>query len=372
MAENFVNKKTQVSIIAVATLSFLGILVETSLNVTFPLLTHEFSVSLSTIQWVTSGYLLMVTIVMSATGFLNNRFNAKNLFRVALLFNLIGTILCVLSQQFIVLFLGRLLQAISTGIATPLMYHIILSVVPVGKRGTYMGLAAMIISLAPALGPTYGGTLSAFSSWRAIFIITIPVILLAAWIGERNISLVPNKTDQKFDWWGIILLAITFGSLSLSFANAGNYGFTSYRFIEMLIVFCLTTLVFGFKMQHSSKKILDFKLLLQPVVGLRWINFFVLQFINIGISFVIPLFLENRLHVNSFITGLVLLPGALAGALISPYAGRLFDHSGAFRPLLFSSITLISGTGLFFATSSKISVWGVTLLYILSQIARTN
>lgn len=254
MTENFVNKKTQASIIAVAILSFLGILVETSLNVIFPLLTHEFSVSLSTIQWVTSGYLLMVTIIMSATGFLNNRFNAKNLFRTALFFNLIGTILCALSQQFIVLFIGRLLQAISTGIATPLMYHIILSLVPVGKRGTYMGLAAMIISLAPALGPTYGGTLSAFSSWRAIFIITIPVILLAAWIGEQNISLVPSRTDQKFDWWGIILLSITFGSLSLSFANAGNYGFTSYRFIEMLIVFCLATLVLGFKLHHSPKK----------------------------------------------------------------------------------------------------------------------
>lgn len=369
MDQAIIDRKIKLSIGAVAILAFLGILVETSLNVTFPLLTREFNVSLGTMQWVTSGYLLMVTIMMGTTGFLNRKFNARTLFIVALIFNLVGTTSCSIAQIFPILLLGRILQAISTGLATPLMYHIILSLVPVNKRGIYIGIAAMIISFAPALGPTYGGTLSAFGSWRFIFIITIPILLLVAWLGWKNISLAPeNDNSQKFDWCGIILLTITFGSLSLAFANAGNYGFASYKFVSLIVLFfvALTSLIIY--LHFSSRKIINFKLLANPIIRLRWLNFFVLQFINIGISFVIPMFAEACLHASAFTAGLMLLPGALVGAFISPVAGKLFDKYGALKSLFVSSIVLVCGTTLFFITTPIVSIIGVTLNYILLRI----
>ncbi|GEN48210.1 MFS transporter [Ligilactobacillus pobuzihii] len=352
------------SITAAAMLSFLGILVETSLNVAFPTLTKEFNVTLGTMQWVTSGYLLMVTIIMSTTGFLTKKFNTRSLFTVAIIFNLLGTLMCATAQVFPVLLVGRLLQAVATGISTPVMYHLVMSLVPQSKLGTYMGIAAMIISLAPALGPTYGGTMDAFWSWRGIFIVVLPLLLLTAWIGEKNIRLTARGTKEKFDWVGVILLSLAFFALSTAFANAGNYGFGGGHFGWMLGAFVIGVVLLALHFHFSKRQILNFKLLLKPLISLRWLNFFILQFINIGISFVIPIFAENYFGSSAFVAGLILLPGALVGAAVSPFAGRLYDKHGAFLPLMISSVALIVGTSLYFTMTPVLGVVSTTLIYI--------
>lgn len=368
MESQVVSKQTKYAISAVALLSFLGILIETSLNVALPSLTREFSVSLGTMQWVTSGYLLMVTIIMSTTGFLTKKFSVRTLFTVAIIFNLIGTIFCLLASVFPVLLLGRLLQAISTGISTPLMYHLVLSLIPQSKRGVYIGFAAMIISLAPALGPTYGGTLTAFWSWRGIFIIALFLLIITALLGETYIRLPAKNTTQKFDWLGVILLTIMFVSLSLAFADAANAGFQSLKFVSLLLAFIVFASLLLLHLKRSENKILNFSILHQPVIRLRLINFFVLQFINIGISIVIPIFTEENLHLSAFSAGLILLPGSLLGAAVSPYAGKLFDRHGSYVPLISSSILLLIGTSLFFVTTSVATAFSITTIYILLRV----
>lgn len=364
MVEQGVSRQTKLSITAAAMLSFLGILVETSLNVAFPTLTKEFNVTLGTMQWVTSGYLLMVTIIMSTTGFLTKKFNTRSLFTVAIIFNLLGTLMCATAQIFPVLLVGRLLQAVATGISTPVMYHLVMSLVPQSKLGTYMGIAAMIISLAPALGPTYGGTMDAFWSWRGIFIVVLPLLLLTAWIGEKNIRLTARGTNEKFDWVGVVLLSLTFFALSTAFANAGNYGFSGGHFGWMLGAFALGVVLLALHFHFSKRQILNFKLLLKPLISLRWLNFFILQFINIGISFVIPIFAENYFGSSAFVAGLILLPGALVGAAVSPFAGRLYDKHGAFLPLMIASVALVVGTSLYFTLTPVLGVMSTTLIYI--------
>lgn len=202
MGNASVSKQTKLAIASVALLSFLGILVETSLNVTFPTLTQEFNVSLATMQWTTSGYLLMVTIIMSTTGHLIKKYKAQSLFRIAVLFFVTGTALCAVSISFPILMIGRLLQAVSTGLETPLMFHIILSLVPQRQLGLYMGVGSMVTSFAPALGPTYGGLLTSFLSWRAIFVLIFPIMFLIIWLGGKNIHIKPIGTNQRFDWMG--------------------------------------------------------------------------------------------------------------------------------------------------------------------------
>ena len=364
MVEQGVSRQTKLSITAAAMLSFLGILVETSLNVAFPTLTKEFNVTLGTMQWVTSGYLLMVTIIMSTTGFLTKKFNTRSLFTVAIIFNLLGTLMCATAQIFPVLLAGRLLQAVATGISTPVMYHLVMSLVPQSKLGTYMGIAAMIISLAPALGPTYGGTMDAFWSWRGIFIVVLPLLLLTAWIGEKNIRLTARGTNEKFDWVGVVLLSLTFFALSTAFANDGNYGFSGGHFGLMLGAFALGVALLALHFHFSKRQILNFKLLLKPLISLRWLNFFILQFINIGISFVIPIFAENYFGSSAFVAGLILLPGALVGAAVSPFAGRLYDKHGAFLPLMIASVALVVGTSLYFTLTPVLGVMSTTLIYI--------
>ncbi|MDF7682833.1 MFS transporter [Lactobacillus sp. ESL0679] len=367
MVNKDIDKQTKLAIIAAAMLSFLGILVETSLNVTFPTLAKELHVSLGTVQWVTSGYLLTVAVIMSTTGYLNQRFNAHNLFTAAITFNLVGTIICASAQNFVALISGRLLQAVSTGISTPLLFNLVLTLVPQSKRGSYMGFSEMVISFAPALGPTYGGTLTSFWSWRGIFIVALAILIITAIMGEKYIHLAPQGTLQKFDWLGVLLLTMMLGSLSTAFTNAGKFGFTSFSFIGLLLVSVVIALVLAWHLHRSSRKILNFRLLKQPLVALRWVNYFILAFINIGISFVIPIFVEDCLHQSSFIAGLLLLPGALVGAFVSPLAGKIFDHGQAFSSMLWSSLIMLTGSLLFFGTTGFITTLTIGIIYILMR-----
>jgi Arabinose efflux permease len=141
-----VSAQVKLSILAVGLLSFVGILVETSMNVTFPTLKEELNVSLGTIQWLTTGYLLLTTIVMSTTAFILKKFRPIKIFSFAALSCFIGTLICMFSPNFTVLFLGRLIQAIATGLATPLMFNLIFEEVPPAKIGVYTGFASIIIS----------------------------------------------------------------------------------------------------------------------------------------------------------------------------------------------------------------------------------
>lgn len=368
MVNGLVTKQTKLAIVAVGILSFLGILVETSLNVAFPTLTGEFNVTLGTMQWATSGYLLMVTIIMSTTGYLIKKYKAQHLFRIAVLFCIIGAILCATAVSFPMLMAGRLLQAVSTGLSTPLMFHIILSLIPQSQLGLYMGIGSMVTSFAPALGPTYGGFFTSFLSWRAIFILTIPIVLVSVWLGGKHIHLESVGTKQRFDWIGIILLSGVFVSLNIAFANAGNNGFYSTSFFGFLFVFIIGLIALFTHFHFSERKILNFALLLRPIIGLRWMNFFILQFINIGISFVLPILAQDYLNTAPFTAGLILFPGSLLGAAIAPYAGRLLDKRGAFLPLIIANTSMFLGCWLFYFGMPVLSVGSMILIYIFLRV----
>ncbi len=303
-----VTLKTKLAILSVGLLSFVGILVETSMNVTFPTLIKTMRVSLDTVQWLTTGYLLLTTIVMSTTAYVLKRFNPKPLFLFAALVCLLGGILCWLAPNFPVLLTGRLLQAVATGISIPLMFQLIFTYVPRNQLGTYTGLASVIVSLAPALGPTYGGILTSVWSWRAIFVGIVPLLALLAILGAFNISgKALGVGDKKFDYLGAILLAITFTSLLFTFNNAGTHGWLSPNFG----LWCLWSIVMIGAMVtyaiNGRRQLIDYSILKLPILRLRLFNYFGLQFINIGLSFVLPLFAQTVLGASAMTAGLMML-----------------------------------------------------------------
>ncbi|MCH4171461.1 MAG: MFS transporter [Lactobacillus sp.] len=367
MADKPITLQTKLAILATGLLSFTGILVETSLNVTFPTMAKQFNTALGTVQWLTSGYLLMVTIVMSTTAFLIKAFNTRALFRTAIIATLLGTSLASVAPSFGLLMAGRLLQAIATGLSTPLMFHVILSLIPENRLGVYMGFASMITSFAPALGPTYGGVLNYYFSWRMIFIVILPVIILVFFLGDRNIRLVAAHTNGKFDLVGTTLLALVLFGFIEVFAQGGRHGFISWPLGVTLLISLGFLVVFLYHVKHGKNQILNFKILTNPIVLLRAINFFLLQFMNIGISFVIPVFVQNYLGTNSMMSGLILLPGSLIGALVSPVAGHIYDEHGAAITLFIANGSMFIGACLFASFTHDLSLVGITLIYIFMR-----
>lgn len=364
-----VTLKTKLAILSVGLLSFVGILVETSMNVTFPTLIKTMGVSLDTVQWLTTGYLLLTTIVMSTTAYVLKRFNPKPLFLFAALVCLLGGILCWIAPSFPVLLTGRLLQAIATGISIPLMFQLIFTNVPRSKLGTYTGMASVIVSLAPALGPTYGGVLTSIWSWRAIFVGIVPILALLAVLGAINISgQALGVGDKKFDFLGAFLLAVTFTSLLFTFNNAGTHGWLSLNFggwCLWSIVMIAIMVTYALK---GRRKLIDYSILKLPVLRLRLFDYFGLQFINIGLSFVLPLFAQTVLGASAMMAGLMMLPGAIVGAITGPIAGKIYDKQGPTMLLTFSAIMASVALILFWLTTDHFTVVLIASIYALLRI----
>ncbi|MCF6514642.1 MFS transporter [Lactobacillus sp. S2-2] len=342
-----VSLQTKLSLLATALLSFCGVLVETSMNVTFPELSQLFNVSLGSIQWITTGYLLTVTIIMGTTAFAFKKFPIKNIFILAISAFLIGDILAIIAPSFVVLLIARIIQAVATGLAMPMMYQVVFTQIPESKIGLYAGITAMVISLAPALGPTYGGILSSLLSWQYIYILVLPLIVISFFIGIKVIDIQPRGNAKRFDYPSLILLALALITLVWStsqFGISGSSNLVKYGSIIIGLIF-----LFGFiKLNnHGESEVLNVKILKKPEVALNAINYFILMFINIGISFVIPIYAESVLGLSPMIAGLVLLPGSLIGGVMAPVAGMIYDRYGAFVPITTGLVIVIIGTSLF-------------------------
>ena len=149
--------KVFAAIVATGLMSFCGVIVETSMNIAFPTLMREFGVSTNVISWMTSIYLLAISIIVPISAILKSSYKTKNLFLTANVLFLLGLIVDAIAPSFVFLLLGRVIQGIATGIALPLMFNIILEQVSKSKIGTMMGVGNLITGAAPALGPTFGG-----------------------------------------------------------------------------------------------------------------------------------------------------------------------------------------------------------------------
>ena len=168
------------AIVAVGSLAFIGILTETVMTVLFPQLMREFNVDTATVQWITTIYLLVVATTMPVSSYLNRRFKHRTLFLAAVSLAVLGSLIMIVGHAFPVILIARVIQGMGSGVATPLMINIILEQSPKSKVGRLMGVGSLVITVAPAIGPTVGGAVSSILPWRAIFVIVIPIILLVS------------------------------------------------------------------------------------------------------------------------------------------------------------------------------------------------
>lgn len=359
--------RTYLAIGSLALLTFIGILNETSMNVTYPELSTQFGVSLDVIQWITTGYLLMVTITMGTTAYLLRQYHARWLHLLAVSFFIVGDLMCALTSSFAILLTGRLIQAVATGLATPIMFHLIFTEIPRAKIGVMTGLAGMVISFAPALGPTYGGVVSETMSWRMIFWILLPVVAISLIGGQLFIRNQPLGNDKAFSYGSLITLAIALISTISAVATVGKQGFAA-RFWLLIIIAIIFFISFIYINNHGKSSLFDLSVFKVVPLRLSTVTYFNLQFINIGISLVIPIYLQYVLHSSAIVAGLVLLPGSLAGAFISPLAGGLADRYGFAVPVTLGGVLLVIGTVSFSAFQAHLTPLLVTLFFIVLRV----
>lgn len=258
-SEKRIDGKLVLSILAAGIMSFSGVVVETAMNVTFPTLMEEFGIGTSTVQWITTGYLLVLAVIIPASSYLKKRFTTKALFVTAVCLFIIGTVMAAAAPAFSVLLAGRLIQGVGTGIALPMMFNIVLEQVPEDRLGLMMGIASLITAMAPAVGPSLGGVIVSWFGWRMIFVVLLPLLVLSFIFGVTSIRQVTETKKISFQVVDYLLIAVGFACFIFATSMASEAGWTSIRVILLFLVSILAIVIFYRRSIHSDLPLIDVK-----------------------------------------------------------------------------------------------------------------
>lgn len=357
------------SIVSCALMAFVSILTETSLNVTFPTLMKQFHIGLGLVQWTTTGYLLTIAVIMVASSYLNERFSAKQLFLTAAISFIGGSVVAGLAPDFWVLLAGRLISSVGAGLSIPLMFNLVVELMPQEKWGFYMGLTGLVVILAPSLGPTFGGTVVYYFGWPLIFHIVALIAVVVLIIGALSIEQYHEKKHPSFDWASYFVIAAAMIIFNLGFNRISNGFGDPYFWISMAVVAALVFLFIKLS-KKSKKKLINLDIFKNKPFVFAMISYLLLQFINIGTSFVLPNYVQIVNHESSLIGGLVLLPGCILSGFLNPWFGHIYDQKGPKLPFLTGTIFCFTASILFTIFGLKISTVMVGVFYGIMIIGR--
>lgn len=363
--ERKIDRKLIMAILATGLMSFTGVVVETSMNVTFPTLMNQFAVGTSKVQWITTGYLLVLSLIIPLSSFLKKNYKTKTLFLVAITFFMVGIILDAIAPVFGVLLIGRLIQGVGTGIALPLMFNIVLEQVPFEKLGFMMGIASLITAIAPAIGPSFGGMIVNLYGWRMIFVSLFPLLIIAFILGLFSIRQVSAIEKVAFDWTVYGCLVIGFASLIFATSLSGVYGWFSMQVLLLAFIAFVAIVIFARHSMKSKKPIIHMNIFRNEPFVLSVLVVLLIQFICLGLGFLIPNYAQLVSGDNTFISGCLLLPGCIVGAMLIPFSGSILDRFGAKRPILAGNICILIATFLFCFFSQSMTRILFVVFYLL-------
>lgn len=344
-------------------MSFCGVIVETSMNIAFPTLMKEFAVSTNTVSWITSIYLLAISIIVPISAILKSSYKTKNLFLTANLLFLLGLIIDAMAPLFLFLLLGRVVQGIATGIALPLMFNIILEQVPKSKIGTMMGVGNLITGAAPALGPTFGGIVINNLGWRWIFYLLLPFIVISLILGIWGIEQKSELVKQKIDLASFLLIAIFFSGAIYGFSNLSSGNMLKIGIPLIFVIIAAILLVK--RTQKISHPLLKLDLLKNKYFAATVLGFFLIQMLSLGNAFLIPNYIQLSNNSSALTAGLIVLPAGAIGAIMGPIGGHLLDKHGARNVTLAGVYLMIAELGIFAISARNMSNLFIMLVYIL-------
>lgn len=351
--------------------AFVVILNETILSVALPSIMADLHLEATTAQWLTTAFMLTMAVVIPITGFLIQRLSTRTLFTAAMVLFLAGTTICAVSTTFPPLLLGRVVQASGTAIMMPLLMTTIMNLVPPHLRGRVMGNISIVISVAPALGPTISGLVLSVLPWRFLFVLVLPIAVVALLLGLRWIQNVGETTDARVDVLSVLLSGIGFGTLVYGLSTLGGEGAQasgpalSLAFIGVGLVGLAVFVLRQLRLQRDDRALLDLRTFSSPTFAASAVLMILMMGSLFGMVVLLPIYLTEVLHLPTLSIGLMLLPGGLLMGLAAPFVGRLYDRVGP-RPLVIPGLVLVAaGLGLLATISTTTAPWTVLLAHVI-------
>jgi EmrB/QacA subfamily drug resistance transporter len=332
-----------IPLIAIIMGTFMVILDNTVVNVALPTLGRVLNTDLSLLQWVIAGYMLAQAAVIPLSGWLSDRFGAKRIYLISLVLFTGGSALCGLAINGQMLIATRILQGVGGGMLMPIGMAVLYRLTPPERRGAIFGLFGLPIMVGPALGPLLSGYLLQYADWRLIFLINLPIGIMALLVGQRALPSIPaGRSAGALDSLGIILGPLAFASLSFGVTQSTSAGWTSTSTIGGVVVGLIALALFVWRELRTSDPVLELRVFRGREFSLGILTQWAAFAAMFGTFFLIPLFLQQVRGYGPLETGLYTLPVAIASAVFMQISGRVFDRIGVRLPVLFG-MTLIGG-----------------------------
>jgi DHA2 family lincomycin resistance protein-like MFS transporter len=358
-------------IVTLLVATFVVILNETIMNVALQRLMVDLRVDAPTVQWLSTGFMLTMAVVIPTTGFILQRLSTRAVFLLAMGLFAGGTALAAAAPGYEILLLARIIQAGGTAIMLPLLMTTILTLVPLARRGAVMGNVSIAISVAPAMGPTVSGFILQNFSWRFMFVFVLPIALAALAIGAKYLTNVGETEKSRLDFLSVVLTVPAFGGLvyGLSQIGGGHGGGSgpSTLAVVALVVGVAGLAAFTFRqlrLQKSEAPLLDLRAFNFRMFTVSVLLMVVSMVALFGAVILLPLYLQEIRGLQSLETGLALLPGGLAMGLLGPVIGRLFDKVGPLPLTVTGSSLMVLTLWQFAMLDAGTPVWWIVTLHV--------
>ncbi|HWT75081.1 MAG TPA: MFS transporter [Mobilitalea sp.] len=348
----------------VVLMTFMATLDSSIVNVALPNMAQKLNVSTEAIAWVVSSYLIVVAGSILIFGRLGDTKGKTRIFHYGIIVFTFGSLLCGLTNSFILLIIARCIQAVGAAATMANNQGIITHVFPSNERGKALGISGTFVALGSMAGPPIGGFLIAYFSWKYIFLINVPigifVFLMAIKILPKSEKTVAEKLDAK----GAVLFAVSIVSLFSALIMGEDYGYSNPAIIAGFILFIVTFIVFLFVENKTEIPLLQLSLFKNRLFSLSIFCAFI-SFVAISSSTIIqPFYLQNTLKYSPAITGLIMMVYPIVMAVVAPMSGRLSDKIGS-EFLTFLGLVLNS-TGLFLmSTLTQFSNLYLLIIYVV-------
>lgn len=346
--------------------SFIGLFGETALNMALTNIMEDFSIGAGTAQWLTTGYLLVLAILVPLSAYLMRWFTTRQLITAAIILMLIGSLFCALSPNFTLLLIGRLIQALGTGIFLPLMFSVVLMVFPMNKRGAVMGIVGLVLTAGPALGPSFAGLIISVSSWHYIFWLMIVLNLLLLIFGAPKMDNVSDLSRPKIDILSLVFSTVGFGGIVYALATLAEASISEAKVWLPLVVGVIALILFITRQFKMESPMINLRVFKYPMFALGTVLMFFNLFMILSVAILIPLYLKSVLGFAALAAGLLMLPGNALNIVMSPIVGSSFDRVGAKIYTRIGYVLITISAALFvIVISATTPVWQIVVLLMV-------
>jgi EmrB/QacA subfamily drug resistance transporter len=361
------NKKTIIVVLVVAIGTFMSSLDSSVINLVTPMIKNDFGVSLSTIEWIVTAYLLVISSLLLTFGRISDLYGHKKIYLTGFVIFTMGSLFCGLSATIAMLIIGRIIQAFGAGMLFSTGPAIITNAVPASSRGKAFGISAVAVASGLCTGPIIGGSLATLLGWQSIFFINIPIGIFGIIMVITKIPGDEKKNSLPFDKIGSLMVFIALMFILLPLSISGDYNIPLPVLISLIaagILIAVMFVVFESKCRYPMLNLKLFKNRVFTAGNVAALFIYMAQFI---MAFLAPFYLENLRRFSAIKTGMLYLPMPFATILIAPVSGAISDRCDS--RYISTAGTVVMAGGLFMMSFLNS---GTSTVYIIISMIITG